>query len=66
MVLDGSSRRAKHLTAYQSQRMIDRTNLREEHAVYLLRSGRMCIAGLNQRNVPAVVEAIADVVASKR
>ena len=37
--------------------------LREKHAVYLLRSGRMCVAGLNQRNVSTVVEAIADVMA---
>jgi aromatic-amino-acid transaminase len=42
-----------------SPRQVDM--LREEHAVYLLRSGRMCIAGLNQRNVPTVVEAVADV-----
>ena len=74
---DGLQRRASgpSLSRYLTQRgmftytgldaqQIDR--LREEHAVYLLRSGRMCIAGLNQRNVPAVVEAIADVVASKR
>ncbi|MCO5399039.1 amino acid aminotransferase [Ralstonia soli] len=35
--------------------------LREQHGVYILRSGRMCVAGLNQRNVGAVAEAIAKV-----
>jgi aromatic-amino-acid transaminase len=38
--------------------------LRERHAVYLLRSGRMCVAGLNQRNVSTVVGAIADVLSN--
>jgi aromatic-amino-acid transaminase len=37
--------------------------LRERHAVYLIRSGRMCIAGLNARNVATVAEAIAAVLA---
>jgi len=35
--------------------------LREEHAVYLVRSGRMCVAGLNTRNVEATAEAMAAV-----
>jgi aromatic-amino-acid transaminase len=35
--------------------------LREKHGVYLLRSGRMCIAGLNERNVANVASAIAAV-----
>lgn len=35
--------------------------LREEHAVYLVRSGRMCVAGLNSRNVEYVADAIAAV-----
>jgi len=35
--------------------------LREVHGVYLLRSGRMCVAGLNQRNVGVVAAAIASV-----
>ncbi|MGV2292406.1 amino acid aminotransferase [Trinickia sp. YCB016] len=39
-------------------------SLREEHAVYLLRSGRMCVAGLNERNVGYVASAIASVVKS--
>ena len=38
--------------------------LREEHAVYLLRSGRMCVAGLNERNVGYVASTIASVVKS--
>jgi aromatic-amino-acid transaminase len=35
--------------------------LRDEHAVYLLRSGRMCVAGLSPRNVEPVAVAIAAV-----
>lgn len=35
--------------------------LREEHAVYLVRSGRMCIAGLSTRNVAYVAQAMAAV-----
>ena len=35
--------------------------LREEHAVYLVRSGRMCAAGLNPGNVEAVAAALATV-----
>ena len=37
--------------------------LRAEHGVYLLRSGRMCVAGLNERNVKQVAGAIASVLA---
>ena len=33
--------------------------LREQHGVYVLRSGRMCAAGLNANNVDKVAEAIA-------
>jgi aromatic-amino-acid transaminase len=35
--------------------------LREAHGVYLIRSGRMCIAGLSTRNVDRVAEAFAAV-----
>jgi len=35
--------------------------LRDEHAVYLIRSGRMCVAGLNTGNVGRVAEAMAAV-----
>lgn len=35
--------------------------LRDQHAVYLVRSGRMCVAGLNTRNVAYVAEAMAAV-----
>ena len=35
--------------------------LREEFAVYLVRSGRMCIAGLNTGNVEATALAMAAV-----
>jgi aromatic-amino-acid transaminase len=45
------------LTAAQ----VDR--LREEHAVYVLRSGRVCIAGLNGDNVGRTAEAVAAVLA---
>ena len=43
------------LTAAQ----VDR--LREEHAVYLVRSGRICVAGLNTGNVARTAEAMAAV-----
>ena len=38
--------------------------LREEHAVYLVRSGRMCVAGLNSSNVEATAVAMAAVLGS--
>jgi len=38
-------------------------SLREEHGVYLLRSGRMCVAGLNESNVSIVAKAIGTVLA---
>lgn len=38
--------------------------LREEFGIYLLRSGRMCVAGLNQRNVDIVGRSVAAVLAS--
>ena len=37
--------------------------LREEYGVYILRSGRMCVAGLNDNNVGIVVDAIGKVLA---
>jgi aromatic-amino-acid transaminase len=37
--------------------------LREEYGVYILRSGRMCVAGLNEQNVGIVVDAIGKVLA---
>jgi len=40
-------------------RQVDR--LREEFAVYLVRSGRMCVAGLNRGNVEATARAMAAV-----
>jgi len=42
-----------------SAAQVDR--LREQHAVYLLRSGRMCVAGLNTRNVQVTADAMASV-----
>lgn len=38
--------------------------LREQHAVYLVNSGRMCVAGLNQANVTRVAQAFAEVLKS--
>jgi aromatic-amino-acid transaminase len=43
-----------------SASQVDR--LREEHAVYLVRSGRICVAGLNSRNVEAAAQAMATVI----
>ena len=45
-----------------SPQQVDR--LREEHAVYLIRSGRMCVAGLNRGNVERTAQAFAAVLAS--
>lgn len=42
-----------------SPEQIDR--LRAEHGVYLVRSGRMCIAGLNTRNIQHVARGMAQV-----
>ena len=39
--------------------------LRDQHAVYLVRSGRMCVAGLNTNNVEATAVAMAQVLASR-
>ncbi len=44
-----------------SAAQVDR--LREEHAVYLVRSGRMCVAGLTTQNVEPVAQAFAAVLA---
>jgi aromatic-amino-acid transaminase len=35
-------------------------SIREKHAVYLIRSGRICIAGLNETNLDAVAMALAN------
>ena len=45
-----------------SAAQVDR--LREQHAVYLIRSGRICVAGLNTGNVGRTAEAMAAVLAS--
>jgi len=42
-----------------SAAQVDR--LREAHAIYLLRSGRLCVTGLTPANVEVVAEAIASV-----
>lgn len=38
--------------------------LKTDFGVYILRSGRMCVAGLNTRNVEATAEAMAAVLAA--
>ena len=43
-----------------SAAQVDR--LRDEHAVYLVRSGRLCVSGLNSHNVVPAAEAIAAVI----
>ncbi len=45
-----------------SAAQVDR--LREEHAVYLIRSGRICVAGLSTSNVGRTAEALAAVLAA--
>ena len=42
-----------------SAAQVDR--LRDEHAVYLVRSGRMCVAGLSTQNVERTAAAFAAV-----
>lgn len=37
--------------------------LREEYAIYLVRSGRICVAGLNMNNVYTVAKTMAEVLA---
>ena len=37
--------------------------LREEYAIYLVRSGSICVAGLNMNNVYTVAKAMAEVLA---
>jgi aromatic-amino-acid transaminase len=44
-----------------SAAQVDR--LRDDHAVYLIRSGRMCVAGLNHGNVDRTAQAFAAVLA---
>ncbi|CAN0626367.1 tyrosine aminotransferase [Burkholderia multivorans] len=65
--------RGEALTRYVKQRgMFTYTGLaesqvealREQHGVYILRSGRMCVAGLNDANVGVVADAIAAVLKS--
>jgi aromatic-amino-acid transaminase len=65
--------RGEALTRYVKQRgMFTYTGLtepqvealREQHGVYVLRSGRMCVAGLNDSNVGIVADAIAAVLKS--
>ncbi|MCU1733583.1 MULTISPECIES: aromatic amino acid transaminase [unclassified Pseudomonas] len=34
--------------------------IREQHGVYLIRSGRMCVAGLNESNLATVARALSD------
>ena len=46
-----------------SAAQVDR--LREEHAVYLVRSGRMCVAGLNGGNVERTAQAFATVLEAR-
>ncbi|MCP3714683.1 amino acid aminotransferase [Paraburkholderia sp. CNPSo 3281] len=42
-----------------SEKQVER--LKEEFGVYVLRSGRMCVAGLNEKNVSVVVDAVGKV-----
>lgn len=37
--------------------------LREDYAIYLVRSGRICVAGLNMKNIYVVAKAVAEVLA---
>ena len=65
--LDGSKLeryiRQRGMFAYTGLSAAQVDRLRAEHGVYLLRSGRLCVAGLNRQNVEAVGCAIAAVMA---
>ena len=41
------------------------TTLRERDGVYLVGSGRMCVAGLNEANVPKVAKSFVEVSQTK-
>lgn len=43
-----------------SKQQVD--TLREDHAIYLVESGRMCVTGLNPGNIPRVAKAFAAVI----
>ncbi len=47
-----------------SAAQVDR--LREQHGVYMVRSGRICVAGLNTTNVEPAAAAMAAVMATGR
>jgi aromatic-amino-acid transaminase len=51
--------------SYTGLRPAQVDRLREAHGVYLVRSGRMCVAGLNSHNVDAAAHAIAEVMAAQ-
>jgi aromatic-amino-acid transaminase len=47
--------------SYTGLRAAQVDRLRDEHAIYLVRSGRICVAGLNSKNVEPVADALAAV-----
>ena len=49
----------RSVTSQSSEAQVDR--LRDEFGVYLIASGRMCVAGLNVNNVHRVAQAFAAV-----
>lgn len=53
--------RQKGMFSYTGLSASQVTRLREEFGIYLLSSGRLCVAGLNERNVKGVASAIAQV-----
>jgi aromatic-amino-acid transaminase len=53
--------RQRGMFSYTGLSPLQVDRLREQHAVYLIRSGRVCVAGLNSRNVERAGEAIAAV-----
>lgn len=54
--------RQRGMFSYTSLTVAQIDKLREDYSVYLVRSGRLCLTGLNDRNVDYVAEAIATVV----
>jgi len=55
---------AEKLSRYTGLSVAQVDRLREEFAVYLIRTGRICVAGLNNGNVERTAEAMAAVLAA--
>ena len=53
----------KGMFSYSGLSQAQAQKLRDEHAIYILDTGRICVAALNEKNIDTVAAAIAQVVA---